>query len=216
MPSLSHKRLHGREAMLRALLRAGQFAHVHEADLSEQLDWLYDIEYRLRIGPDHVGHALAVPMALVKARETGLFSERHYDAQTIDFLALMEGVVCCLCLRVDKPIGPAGVYGIPKGFVMYVCPTFLRAEGRPRFDEQPPLCLPCRQGIANRLYREHGIFNVPPDNPHLWASILAWLPTSKAFRDRVKENAKNVSHLRFDPRHIPTPQRLRAELGVCT
>lgn len=203
MPSLSYKKLHGRGAILRALGRAGQFAHVPIADIGERLDNLYDVNYRLRIGHTHAAHELAVPFVLVKARESRLFAEPHFDARTVDFLAYVEGVVCCLCLQISRPVGGAGLYGVPKGFIMHVCPTFLRAEGRDAFDDQPPLCLDCRRAVANRLWRENGMHKVP-DTPDLWSSILAWLAANTSFRARVSEHSVNLHGIRFDPRRIPT------------
>ena len=212
MPSLSHRKLHGRAQMLRALSRAGQFAHVPVANLAENLDELYDIEFRLRLGR-HAPSEMAVPLALVKARESGWLTEPGYDAKTIDYIAMWEGVCCCLCLRVDRPVGPATPYTIPKGFALFVCPTFLRVEGPERFDDQPPLCLPCRHALGNKLWRDYGIHE-RPDTEAVWSALLAWLLANRSFRERVEANASKVNELRFDPRRIPARGR-RSSKVVC-
>lgn len=206
MPSLSHKRLHGRAVILRALTAAGQFAHVPVENFSPHLDDLYNINTRIEWARKRDARAkaaeLAVPLAFVKAHQTGLFDGHWYDAETVNYVSLLEGVTCCLCADTQMRVG--GAYCVPRDLITHICPTFLRGEGLTRDDRQPPLCAPCQCAIAGRIWRMHGMHE-PENRPEFWGEILAWLAANKTFRERVETNAHLAAKLRFDPRHIQFP-----------
>ncbi len=204
MPSLSHKKLHGRSHMVRALMKAGQFAHLPQQRLEEALDALYNIEWRLTWEARRDARAgwaeEAVSIAFVKAAESRIIPARsYYDARTIHWIAHMEGSCCCLCLGDDGARAP---YGIPVGLISFLCPTFLRIEGY-REVTHPPLCAKCAQMINAKLWREYG-FRGPGENRVMWSATLAWLASNKTFRERVAANAANFNNLRFDPRRVPS------------
>lgn len=212
MDGLDHTKLHTRAEMVRVLMRAGQFAHLSEADFVRSLDSLWDISVRmawLSEGETHYHHSTwaerAVSIGLVKAAETGLMKRGYFDARAVDWIARTEPTLCCLCLNIGETF--KGVYDIPLEFTAYVCPTF-ETYAAPYYVRRP-FCGPCSWAIASGVRVEEGTtsdlrrrtFRSRLDHSEdVWNSVLARLTQNAKFRDRVMTNADNATALRFDPR----------------
>lgn len=219
MQPLEIERLYERGEILRALLRAGQFAHLSEGEIGASLDELWDTKRRVawvNNDPDVAKYAeRAVTLGLVKAASTGIIQPRYFDAQVIDWISFTQPMLCVLCLSTAKVY--RGISDIHLGFVSYLCPTFLELKGVPQFVRRP-FCGPCSWAIAGRLkavgkwHRDHA----SADDEMLWAAILAQLVGYREVRERIRENAPNVARLRFDPRREPPDLPDREARPVCS
>lgn len=196
MASMSHMRLHTRPYMLRALSRAGQFAHLAPSDIEGALDDLYSRTYRLRIMGTEVAKAAeaAVPWAFVKAGR--LLIAPAYDARTVNYIAHDMGVTCCLCLKVGYDQAPH----LDPRFGPFYCPTHLRSGPKTPL----PFCYPCGNALANWVWRNFGFNAGQPIGDHAIYAAAAWLVANRTFRERVQDNAYRLAELRFDPRSIQT------------
>lgn len=203
MPILSERTLHTRTEMVRVLMRAGQFAHLGEADFNRSLDSLWNIDERLTWISDGATSyhpstwaERAVSIALLKAAETGLIPKDYFDAQTIDFVARTEPTLCCLCHSISDTF--KGVYDISLGFAVYACPTFYALDVP--YYVRRPFCGACSWAISARIKQERDNPQPIPHGEYLWGAVLAWIVASPKFRERASENFGNRSRLRFDPR----------------
>ncbi len=210
----SNKTLHTRAEMVRVLLRAGQFAHLTEADFNRSLTSLWNIDDRLAWideGSTAYHRATwaerAVSIGLVKAAETGLMVPDYFDVQAVDWVARTEPTLCCLCLEISDPF--KGCYDIPLAFAKFVCPAF-EVVAAPYYVRRP-FCGACSWMIGSGVRTDADLrFNsavslndrLPPGDD-LWTSILARMINNRKFRDRVHERRANVRKLRFDPRRAP-------------
>jgi hypothetical protein len=214
MPSRHNAPLLTRSEMLRVLMRAGQFAHLSEAELGRSLDGLWDTDGRaewLAEGEGHYYRATwaerAVSLALVKASDMGLMPRGYFDIQTVDWIARTEPTLCCLCLHVGETF--KGNYDVPVEFVSYVCPTFETFDAP--YYVRRPICGPCSWIVANWERGNAGIGNRPQPHPlaygpDLWNWVLSRVVMNEKFQERVRLNASNVNLLRFDPRRDQTQE----------
>ena len=202
MKTLAHNRLYSREAVLRAMTAAGQFAHLSPEQIEAEVAILYD-ERR----PWHEQGPLvrdtierAVPRVLMMAHRDGFMARQCYDGEVINWVALRSGVTCCLCLDVDMPDGRFE-WVLPNGFLADVCPTFLAISGVHEIKAAQPACRACRRSLAGYFWRTYGIRG--PRGDDAWSAALAWLLLNPNFRERVVMHADNIDRLRFDPRRQP-------------
>lgn len=189
--------------MIRAISRAGQFAHLEPSQVAWHLDRLYDISARTQwLGDRRYTYEeradlaeASVPMALVRARRGRLLAAPAYEADTANFIASELGAICCLCLAVEYPtyFPPLDVDG-RDSFHCFFSKTHLRGTG------VPSLCSECVDQLRFKMRAISPDASVEPDVRPL---ALAWLAANPRFRARVKANARRASELKFDPRRIP-------------
>lgn len=217
MEVLSHTCLHSRPAMVRALSRAGQFAHLPTSVIADTLDELYDPTIRKRIRGEKIeAYAQnAVSWDLFEASQAGILTEPVFKASAAMWVAENAGVTCCLCLDVDYERAPL----LHERFGVFFCPTFLRTGDPPRPSACGPLpfCLACGRALSNWTWREGGIHwsNEAPDE--IMFAAAAWLVTNRTFRERVQDNAHRISELRFDPRRVQAwgKRRVKSRTRTC-
>lgn len=202
MKTLVHDRLYSREAVLRAMGAAGQFAHLSPEQIEAEVAILYD-ERRPwhELGPvvrDTIERA--VPRVLMLAHRDGFMARECFDGEVVNWVALRLGVTCSLCLDIDMPDGRSE-WELPNGFLAAVCPSFLMVGGFREVKAAQPACRACRRSLSGYFWRSHGLR--VPSGDDAWDSALAWLLINPGFRERVVRHAENVTRLRFDPRRVP-------------
>ena len=217
MPTLSSKRLYSEQSMMRALLRAGEFAHLLPSDIRGALDQLYkwvrfesdeDKLYYRKANAD-----LAVPQSIIQA-VNGRLMQRAFSAYTPIFIAHECGILCSLCGTIDNRYAYWRNTLLPERFRKFISPSHMtiidKAGIIEPYKEPSPTCCYCDNQLGGFLSRR-GYWvdtynNRGPDAEAenlLYTSGLAWLSQQQSFRKRLKANGHNLDRCRFDPRSRP-------------
>lgn len=215
MPSLSPNKLYTHGQMLKALLSAGQFAHIGESELARELSDLYKPNVRIRWDyADGQRGRRAVPDVLLKAVNAGLMP-MAYDAATVEHVAQQRGRLCALCLQPSTSAGYHTWVAL-RDFVLFVAPSNCRIDytGPLSAHERQPftgsLCVDCLDSLWARELRRGPVKHPNAISRDRAPEALAWLCQNAGFRARVKRFAHMQKLLRFDPRRAESGARLAA------
>jgi hypothetical protein len=180
MPHISNKRLHTAAYMLRALSRAGQFAHLPVRWIEQDLALLYK-QHAHREWSDYARQAVSEDV--YRLHRAGVIPKMYSAAGTLQFFSIRYGSLCALCRSTSCDCG----WGSPR-LSFFIAPTYLHVQ------DGNLTGMICRQCSSN-------LPSLPSyDNRDAIAASLAVLITRKAFLRREQENRNRW--LRFDPCRI--------------
>lgn len=222
MPWLSAKKLYTKSEMMRALLRAGQFAHIKEADLSKSLDELHNTQFRYSTATKKHQMALmedCVPEILVSlSRKHSL--EPMFKPHVYRYINDEYGCLCAMCFSVTNVRYATTAYQVRDA--LFWTPSIFgmvdfEYENGPRknmkfFYEYPSnWCRDCEISVYNskpyREFRKHMwdvCYNLPRKQmeiEQIWATLRALpfcIQNKPQFVQRISSNKSRF--MRFDPR----------------
>jgi 5-methylcytosine-specific restriction protein A len=179
MRTLSHEGSYGRDELVDALLRAGQFAHMSEGDISGRLNMVAAYG-----GADAFARFWKVPAPGGPVR---------FSASVVCWIAVASPshVFCCLCGMIDTP----PINQSPQ-LARALCPTWLSVTGPPRM-EAYPFCRKCNytlQRLCEPFSKElrRFTFRWSFDGDRDVDVVLALLLANPSFRRRGSMSAPKI------------------------
>lgn len=221
MPSLSARKLYETESLVRILMRAGQLAHLSEAQIRYELDVPYAPNRVLRenhpaqsLYYDDENHVYSiVPDALWKAHISCGFPRLYDGMHVLEYFFCNVGIVCPLCGKIED--NRHWIKLMPNFIAAHVSASSLVVHMGKR---QPTglsrthttTCGNCANQISNWLWRTLGSQSYSVESDDIALAAIHWLAGNPSFRQRVKENRITWDSLRFDPRN---PEWIDRTLG---
>lgn len=212
MPSLSARKLYKTESLVRILMRAGQLAHLREAEIRYALDVPYAPNRALRenhpvesLYYDDENHVYSiVPDALWKAHVSCGFPRLYDGMHVLEYFLCNVGIVCPLCGRIET--SRYRINTMPSFIAAHVSASSLVVHTGKRqpiglIRTHATSCENCANQVNNWLCRTMGHMSYYDGSDDIALAAIHWLAGNSLFRRRVKENKRTWDDLRFDPRN---------------
>tara|TARA_R110002126_G_scaffold89176_2_gene213245 strand:+ start:720 stop:1409 length:690 start_codon:yes stop_codon:yes gene_type:complete len=224
MPWLSARKLYTKPEMMRAFLRAGQFAHLTDKDISSRLDELHSPQFRYSKTTNKYQMAVienCVPELLLSlSRKNAL--QPLYRPHTYQFLVEMHGCLCAMCFDVTnaRQVQTAenvrdAIFWTPDmyGYADYEFGKHGIGKNKMEFFYEYPAnwCHACESAVYNsKPYKEfrkmmwNCSYSLPrkmKEIEEMWATLKAipyCIQNKPQFLERISRN--KTRYIRFDPR----------------